>query len=160
MFYSFDPFCRFVTTNSGQSGVPCRRSITSALHSLFGITAADGIRNWKQTKFLISVSGIRRALIMKSKPREPYPRWSRIRSGRINMENKCVLTCGKLIYRGNFYILKLLYSTLLRLPPLRCTESEDAGIEPRNVATLALAVSRPNHSPRFHPQSLVIIHTR
>jgi hypothetical protein len=30
---------------------------------------------------------------------------------------------------------------------------EDTGIEPRTVATTALAVRRSNHSARFHPQS-------
>jgi RsiW-degrading membrane proteinase PrsW (M82 family) len=36
-----------------------------------------------------------------------------------------------------FYVM---YSTLLHLPPHRSTVSEDAGIEPRTVATSALAV--------------------
>jgi hypothetical protein len=31
--------------------------------------------------------------------------------------------------------------------------SENAGIEPRTVATTALAVRRSNHSARSHPQS-------
>ncbi len=35
--------------------------------------------------------------------------------------------------------------------------SEDAGIEPRTVTTLALAVSRSNHSARYHPQRLEVI---
>jgi hypothetical protein len=30
--------------------------------------------------------------------------------------------------------------------------SEDAGIEPKNVAALALAVYNSNNSARFHPQ--------
>ncbi len=41
-----------------------------------------------------------------------------------------------------FYVL---YSTLLHLPPLRSTVSTDAAIEPRTVATSALAVRRSNH---------------
>ncbi len=36
--------------------------------------------------------------------------------------------------------------------PSDSTVSEDAGIEPRPVATSALAVSRSNHSARSHPQ--------
>ncbi len=35
--------------------------------------------------------------------------------------------------------------------PSDFTMSEDAGIEPRTVATTALAVRRPNHSARSHP---------
>jgi hypothetical protein len=35
--------------------------------------------------------------------------------------------------------------------PSDSTVSEDAGIEPRTVATLALAVGRSNHSARSHP---------
>ncbi len=36
--------------------------------------------------------------------------------------------------------------------PSDSTVSEDAGIEPRTVATTALAVGRSNHSARSHPQ--------
>ncbi len=36
--------------------------------------------------------------------------------------------------------------------PSDSTVSEDAGMEPKNVATLALAVRRSKHSARFHPQ--------
>jgi len=43
----------------------------------------------------------------------------------------------KLFNRGIF--LDVLYSTLLHLPPPRSTVSEDAGVEPRTVATSALA---------------------
>ncbi len=35
--------------------------------------------------------------------------------------------------------------------PLDSTVSEDAGIEPRTVATLTLTVRRSNHSARYHP---------
>jgi hypothetical protein len=35
--------------------------------------------------------------------------------------------------------------------------SEDAGIEPRNVATTALAVRRSNHSAKSHPLRLNLI---
>jgi len=47
----------------------------------------------------------------------------------------------------SFYIR---YSTLLHLPPLIFNVSEDAGIEPRTVATTALAIRRSNHSARSH----------
>ncbi len=46
----------------------------------------------------------------------------------------------KLFNRGIYWIFfYVLYSTLLHLPPLRYTVSEDAGVEPRTVATSALA---------------------
>ncbi len=35
--------------------------------------------------------------------------------------------------------------------------SEDAGIEPRTVATTALAVRRPNHSARSNPLIMVVL---
>jgi hypothetical protein len=35
--------------------------------------------------------------------------------------------------------------------------SEDAGIEPRTVATLALTARRSNHLARSHPQKNVIV---
>ncbi len=38
------------------------------------------------------------------------------------------------------------------MPPLDSIVSEDAGIEPRTVATTALVVRRSNHSARSHPQ--------
>ncbi len=44
----------------------------------------------------------------------------------------------------------VLYSTLFHLPPFISTVSEDAGIEPRTVATSALAVRRSTHSVRSH----------
>jgi hypothetical protein len=46
------------------------------------------------------------------------------------------------------------YSTLLHLPPHRfhCV-GENAGIEPRTVATTALAIRRSNNSARSHPHS-------
>jgi hypothetical protein len=44
------------------------------------------------------------------------------------------LTCLK---KGDILDFYVLYSTLLLLPPLRSTVSEDAGIELRTVATLA-----------------------
>jgi hypothetical protein len=50
----------------------------------------------------------------------------------------------KKISRGTFFRY-VLYSTLLHLLPLRF-HGVDAGIEPRTVATLALAVRRSNLS--------------
>ncbi len=50
----------------------------------------------------------------------------------------------------HFYFFRLLYSTLIHLPPLRFLY---AGIEP-TITTLALAVRRSNHSARSHPRSL------
>jgi hypothetical protein len=41
--------------------------------------------------------------------------------------------------------------------PSNYTVSEDAGIEPRTVATLALAVKRSNLSARSHPQEIFIL---
>jgi hypothetical protein len=46
---------------------------------------------------------------------------------------------------GFFLLVYVLYSTLLHLLQIALCQ-EDAGIEPRTVATLALAVRRSNHS--------------
>ncbi len=57
------------------------------------------------------------------------------------------------IKKGDFFFFFLLYvrySTLPHLPPLRFPVSEDAGIEPRTVATLALTARRSIHSARSH----------
>jgi hypothetical protein len=54
---------------------------------------------------------------------------------------------------GSFWIFYVLYSTLLNHHrPLDFSVSEDAGIEPRIVATLALAIRHSNHSARSYPQ--------
>ncbi len=45
----------------------------------------------------------------------------------------------------------VLYSTLLHMPLSDSTVSENAGIEPRKVATKALAVRRSCHSATSHP---------
>ncbi len=54
------------------------------------------------------------------------------------------------IQKGNFFFFffKYVYSTLLHLDS---TVSEDAGIESRTVATLALTARRSNYSARSHP---------
>ncbi len=48
------------------------------------------------------------------------------------------------IFLGDFFSFSLQYSALLHLPPLRFIVPTDAGIEPRTVATCALAVRRSN----------------
>jgi hypothetical protein len=49
-----------------------------------------------------------------------------------------------------------MYFTLIHLPPLRfhCVASEDTRIEPKTVATLALAVIRSIHTAKSHPLSV------
>ncbi len=53
-------------------------------------------------------------------------------------------------------IFYALCSTLLHLTPPDFAVSEDAGIEPRNVATLALTVRRSNQG--LHPQTRLDLH--
>jgi hypothetical protein len=53
----------------------------------------------------------------------------------------------------DFFSFYVLYSTLLYLRTSDSTVSEDAGTEPRTVATVTLAVRRSNHSARSHPHS-------
>jgi hypothetical protein len=50
-----------------------------------------------------------------------------------------------------FFSMYILYSKLLHLPPFRFRCVGGCWIEPRTVATLALAVRRSNHSTRSHP---------
>ncbi len=50
-----------------------------------------------------------------------------------------------------------LFSTPSSAAPSDSSVSEDAGIEPRTVATLALAVRHSNHSARSHPHRLDLI---
>jgi hypothetical protein len=52
-----------------------------------------------------------------------------------------------------FFLFYVRYSTLFHLPSLRFHCVEDAGIEPRTVATTALTVRRSYHSARSHPLS-------
>ncbi len=49
--------------------------------------------------------------------------------------------------------LKILYSTLLHLPPFRFHCVRGCRIKPRTIATLALAARRSNQSARSHPYS-------
>ncbi len=52
------------------------------------------------------------------------------------------------------FLCTVRHLTLLHLPPLKFhCGAEDAGIEPRTVATKALAVGRSNHSARSHPHN-------
>ncbi len=56
-----------------------------------------------------------------------------------------------------FFLLR--FSTLSHLPPLDSAVSEDAELEPRTVATLALTARRSNHLDRSHPHiRLDLIH--
>jgi hypothetical protein len=59
-----------------------------------------------------------------------------------------------LFKRGIFlyFLCTLFYCTLLHLLPLGFHCSEDAGIEPTTVATLALTARRSNPLARSHPQ--------
>jgi hypothetical protein len=65
-----------------------------------------------------------------------------------------IFVFGPLLTGGFLGFLKnVLYSTALHLPPSDSAVSEDAGIEPRIVATSALAVRRhSNNSARSHPR--------
>jgi hypothetical protein len=77
-----------------------------------------------------------------------------------------VITMQRLLRRNVYQHFYVPYSTLLHLPPSDSTVSEDAGIEPRTVATLALTARRSTtrldfirparshlHSARSHPVS-------
>ncbi len=52
-------------------------------------------------------------------------------------------------YEVEFYFFCVRHSTLLHLPPSDSAVSEDAGIEPRTVATLALTARRSLRSARI-----------
>ncbi len=54
------------------------------------------------------------------------------------------------ILKGGFLDFIFLFMYVIRSSD--ATVSEDAGIEPRTVATLALTATRSNHSFRSHPQ--------
>jgi hypothetical protein len=56
-----------------------------------------------------------------------------------------------IFFGGIFFFFFVLYSALLHLPPSDSTVPTDAGIEPRTVATGALAVRRSKHLARYHP---------
>jgi hypothetical protein len=49
------------------------------------------------------------------------------------------------------------FNTALSAAP-QIPDSEDAGIEPRTVATSAMAVRRSNHSARSHPFLEIYVH--
>jgi hypothetical protein len=68
-----------------------------------------------------------------------------------------ILFKGEIFWSFSFYVQ---YSTLLHLLPQDFTVSEDAGIEPRTVATTELAVvRRSNHSARSHTQTRLYLIT-
>jgi hypothetical protein len=78
-------------------------------------------------------------------------------NSRRNLHYICILTLTLKLSKGDFWSFSFHvgYSTLLHLPPLAdSTVSENAGIEPRTVATLALKASLSNHSAGSHPQPL------
>jgi hypothetical protein len=54
---------------------------------------------------------------------------------------------------GTFWFFLLMYviQHCFLCRPSDSTVSEDAGIEPRTVATMALTARRSNHLARFHP---------
>ncbi len=52
-----------------------------------------------------------------------------------------------------FFLFYVLFQQCFVCLPSVSTVCEDAAIEPRTVATLALAARRSNHSARSHPQS-------
>jgi hypothetical protein len=58
---------------------------------------------------------------------------------------------------GTLIVIKkriILNTVLSAAPHIPLRMSEDAGIKPRTVATLAVAVRRSNHSARSHPQKV------
>ncbi len=74
----------------------------------------------------------------------------------------CLIVVGKNtvlinIYtlKGDFWIFSFIYDIkhCFICRPSDSTVTEDAGIEPRTVATTALAVRRSNHSARSHPDA-------
>ncbi len=65
---------------------------------------------------------------------------------------------NEIILKGDFWFFYALYSILFNLPTSQVsnfTVSEDAGIEPRTVATTALTVRRSNHSAKSHPETSI-----
>ncbi len=68
-------------------------------------------------------------------------------------------TLNKKSLREKYIFFLKGHLTLLHLPPLDSTVWEDAGIEPRTVATLPLAFRRPSHlsrSPNRGPAILIL----
>ncbi len=79
----------------------------------------------------------------------------------------CHLGATECFFQGDFFMYGIQHCFICR--PSDSTVSEDAGIEPRTVATEALAVRRSNYSARSHPTDwgrshpqtrLDLIHTR
>jgi hypothetical protein len=66
-----------------------------------------------------------------------------------------------LILKGNtvfldFFLFLYVIQLCFICRPSDYTVSDDAGIEPRTVATLALTARRSNHSVRSHPPFLIL----
>jgi hypothetical protein len=72
------------------------------------------------------------------------------RNGR-KKATKTIRTEKKLTLKGGLFLFMYDIQHCFIMPPLDSTVSEDAGIEPRTVATTALAVRRSNYSARSHP---------
>jgi hypothetical protein len=53
--------------------------------------------------------------------------------------------------KGDFFFFMYVIQQCFICRPSNSTVSEEAGIEPRSVATLALTATRSNHSTRSHP---------
>ncbi len=69
-----------------------------------------------------------------------------------------ILTSNLFFLEGIFFMYDIQHCFICR--PLDSTVSKDAKIEPMTVATTALAVRRPNHSARSHPQTQLDIDKR
>jgi hypothetical protein len=63
-------------------------------------------------------------------------------------------------FKGGYFFLFFMYDIqhCFICRPSDSTVSEDAGIEPRTVATTTLAVRRSNHSARSHPVHSILLH--
>ncbi len=81
--------------------------------------------------------------------------WMSGSSASMDVWRFCYYGCLEVLkWDGGIFLIFSIFirrSTLLHLPPLGSTGSEDAGIELRTVATLAWTARRSNHSARSHP---------
>ncbi len=75
----------------------------------------------------------------------------------IHKENSSLTSISKRTALIFIYSFCVRYSTLLHLPPPSdSTVSEDAGIESRTFANLALKARRSSHSARSHPHRFLL----
>ncbi len=73
-------------------------------------------------------------------------------------ETRGIKTWKLFFFIGIFWgIFTVFFSTLLHLRPTDSTVSVLAGIESKTVETLALAVSRSNHSAKLHPPAFSML---